>query len=59
MGICVVANVCEGLYYMCGPKCLRWKLLIESGIVAGEFLKLLMTCLVFCGEKGVKVWAIG
>ena len=39
----------------CGPKCLRWKLLMESGPVAGEFL----TCLVFCGEKGVKVWSIG
>ena len=39
-------------------KCLRWKLLLESGPVAGEFLMLLMTCLVFCGEKGVKVWSI-
>ena len=43
----------------CGPKCLRWMLLMESGPVAGEFLMLLMTCLVFCGEKGVKVWSIG
>ena len=42
-----------------GPKCLRWKLLMESGPVAGEFLKLLMTCLVFCRENGVKVWSIG
>ena len=44
-----------------GPKCLRWKLLMESdqsGPVAGEFL-MLMTCLVFCGGKGVKVWSIG
>ena len=32
---------------------------MESGPVAGEFLMLLMTCLVFCGEKGVKVWTIG
>ena len=36
----------------CGPKCLRWKLLMESGPVAGQ---LLMTCLVFCGEKRVRV----
>ena len=43
----------------CGPKCLRWKLLMESGPVAGEFLMLLIKCLVFCGEKGVKVWSIG
>ena len=42
-------------YIPCGPKCLRWKLLMESGPVAGEFLILLMPCLVFCGEKGVKV----
>ena len=27
---------------------------MESGPVAGEFLMLLMTCLVFCGEKGVE-----
>ena len=32
---------------------------MESGHVAGEFLKLLMTCLVFRGENGVKVWIIG
>ena len=29
---------------------------MESCPVAGEFL---MTCLVFCGEKGAKVWSIG
>ena len=44
---------------LCGPKYLRWKLLMESGPVAGEFLILLMMCLVFCDEKGVKVWSIG
>ena len=27
---------------------------MESGPVAGEFLMLLMTCLVFCGDQGVK-----
>ena len=43
----------------CGPKCLRWKLLMESGPVASEFLMLLMTYFVFCGEKGVNVWSIG
>ena len=43
----------------CGPKCLRWKLLMESGTVAAEFIMLLMTCLVFYIEKGVKVWSIG
>ena len=43
----------------CGPKCLRQKLLMESGPVACEFLMLLMMCLVFCGEKGVTVWSIG
>ena len=32
---------------------------MESGPVAGEFLILLMMSLVFCGEKGVKVWSIG
>ena len=32
---------------------------MESGPVAGDFLMLLMTCLVFCGEKDVKVWSIG
>ena len=39
--------------------CMRWKLLMESGPVAGEFLILLMMCLVFCGKKGVKVWSMG
>ena len=34
-------------------------MLMESGPVAGDFLMLLMTCLMFCGEKGVKVWFIG
>ena len=43
----------------CGPRCLRCMLLMESGPVAGEFLMLLMTCFVFCGEKGVKVWSMG
>ena len=43
----------------CGPRCLRCKLLMESGPVAGEFFMLLMTCFVFCGEKGVKVWSMG
>ena len=43
----------------CGPKCLRCKLHMESGPVAGEFLMLMITCLVFCGEKDVKVWSIG
>ena len=42
----------------CGPKSLRWKLLMESGSVAGEFLMLLMKCLVFCGEEGIKVCSI-
>ena len=37
-----------------GPKCLSWKLLMESGPVAGEFLILLMMCFVFCCEKGFK-----
>ena len=32
---------------------------MESGPVAGEFSMLLMTFLVFCGEKGVDVWSIG
>ena len=32
---------------------------MESGPVAGEFLMLLMMCLLFCGEKGLKVWSIG
>ena len=32
---------------------------MESGPVDGEFLILLMTSLVFYGEKGVKVWSIG
>ena len=32
---------------------------MESGPVAGEFLILLMMCLVFCGEKDVNVWFIG
>ena len=41
------------------PKCLRYKLLMESGPVAGEFFMLLMTCLVFFDEKSVKVWSIG
>ena len=31
---------------------------MESGPVAGEFLMLLMTCLVFCVEKSVKMWSI-
>ena len=31
---------------------------MEFDPVAGEFLMLLMTCLVFCFEKGVKVWSI-
>ena len=43
----------------CGPKYLRWKLPMESGLVAGEFLILFMVCLVFCGEKGVVLWSIG
>ena len=42
----------------CGPRCLRWKLLMESGPVAGEFL-LNITNDMFCGEKGVKVWSMG
>ena len=46
----------RGCIITCGPKCLRWKLLIKSGHVAGEFLMLLMMCLVFCGENSVKVW---
>ena len=53
MGVGALANVCEG-QNSCGPKCLRWKLLMESGPVAGEFLMLLLMCLVFCGEKGVR-----
>ena len=32
---------------------------MESGPVAGEFLMLLMTSLVFCCENCVKVWSIG
>ena len=57
MGVGVVANVCEGLYSLW--TCLRWKLLMESCPFAGEFLMLLMMCLVFCGENGVKVWSVG
>ena len=40
---------------LCGPKCLGWKLHMESGPVANKFLMLLMMCLVFHSEKGVKV----
>ena len=58
MGVGVVAYVCEGLYSAWTYKCFRWKLLMESGPVAGEFLMLLMTCLVFCGENAVNVWSI-
>ena len=43
----------------CGPKCLRWKLFLEPGNVAHEFLILSLMGLVFCGERGVKVWLIG
>ena len=32
---------------------------MESEPVASEFFILLMMCLVFCGEKGVKVWSNG
>ena len=32
---------------------------MESGPVAGGFLILLMTCFMFYGEKGVKVWSMG
>ena len=46
MGVGVVANVVRACI-PCGPKCLKWKLLMESGPVAGEFLMLLMTCLFF------------
>ena len=45
-------------YIPCGPKCLRLKLLMESGPVDGEFLILLIMSYVFCGKKGVKVCSI-
>ena len=48
MGVGVVDNVFESLYFVWTYKCLRWKLHMESGPVAGEFLILLMMCLVFC-----------
>ena len=31
----------------------------KSGPVAGEFLMSLTMCLMFCGEKGVKMWSNG
>lgn len=39
----------------CGPKFFRWKLLMKSGRVAGEFFILQMKCLMFCSANGVKV----
>ena len=36
---------------------IAYGLLMELGPVAGEFLILLMMCLVLCGENGVKVWS--
>ena len=49
MGVGAVANVCEG-QNPCRHKCLRWKLLMESGPVAGEFLMLLIIIIII--KKG-------
>ena len=39
--------------------CFQMFEIMESGPVAGEFLILLMVCLVFGGENSVIFWAIG
>ena len=36
----------------CGPRCLRWILLMLSGPHADEFLRLLMICFVWPYVKG-------